>query len=487
MPNPDSYEIAVNWNHDGSTFVDESGNTKEFVTFYGRQNEFAPPESGGATVILGNEDGRFTPEYSSSPLYGDLEPGRRIRIKATQTPTAYDLFNGYITRIVPDPVAQIAALECEDASRYLRDFHLNLALAEDKLSSDRVTAILDAVGIAGGDRDIATGQTTFPSPYWRNVDAFTALAEIAYNELGGLLFVAPDGKITFQDRHYRPKHALDATITRATGMVLEYERRDDQVYKNATLQAAGVVEGVPGSQIWSLFPLPEQIAAGATLELPINYATPAKDVISPVSGTDYSATANQDGTGTDRTSDLSVVTFDDYGGGAQWDIQNTGSSALWLQRAQIRGTPLQLPSHLSTVTRTASGSTSPFATSYVPAGFGLITDRVLLGSYAEYIVNRYKTPQPLLRLTLQGATAALLTQMLSRQVSDRVKITDTGPAWVSHVDDEFFIERVEHRMATDDETGQRLHETSWVMSNYLTDQFGVLDTSKLDVDAVLGF
>ncbi|TET96480.1 MAG: hypothetical protein E3J29_05535, partial [Dehalococcoidia bacterium] len=214
MPNPDSYEVGINWNHDGSTFVDESGNVKEFTASYGREDEFAPAQAGVATVILGNEAGRFTPEYGAGPLYGDLEAARRIRIKATQTPTTYDLFNGYITRIVLDLVAQIATLECEDASRYLRDFHLNLALAEDKLSSDRVPAILDAVGIAGGDRDISTGQTTFPYPHWRNVDAFTAIQECTYNELGGMFFVAPDGKVTFQDRHHRPKHALDATLTR---------------------------------------------------------------------------------------------------------------------------------------------------------------------------------------------------------------------------------------------------------------------------------
>lgn len=485
MPNPATYEIGVNWNDDGSTFANEQGNTKEFNTVIGRSDEFSAGEAGTATVILGNESGRFSPEYASGPLYGDLEPGRKIRLRATYAATPYNLFHGYITRIKPNPRTQECVLECEDMTRFLRAYRLNLADAADQRSDQRITAILDAVGIAGGERALATGQTTFPTSYWRNVDAYTAILECAYNELGGFVFVANDGKLTFQDRHYRPKHTLDATLTRFAD--LAYDRRDDQVYREVVLQAAGAIEGIAGSQIWSLVPLPQQLAAGDTLDLDVNYATGAKAVISPVSATDYAATANQDGSGADRTSDLSVESFADYSGGATWELKNNGATALWIQRAQIRGTPLELGSHLNTVRRTTAGGTAPFAASYTPPGFTLINSRVLLESYADYIINRYQTPQPLVHVTLQGATAAILTQMLTRGISDRVKIEDTGGVWQSWVNAEYFIERIEHRMAVNDESGERLFSTRWTLSDFLLDQFWALGTDTLGVSTVLGY
>lgn len=62
----------------------------------GRNDETQNFETGTATVVLDNRDRRFDPFYTAGPYYGNLKPRRQIRIRATVSPTTYDVFRGYI-------------------------------------------------------------------------------------------------------------------------------------------------------------------------------------------------------------------------------------------------------------------------------------------------------------------------------------------------------------------------------------------------------
>ena len=475
-----TWAIEVDWDDDESFAHDETSRVVDFSTRYGRDDELGMPAAGRATIVLRNDDGRFTPENSGGALYGDLEALRRVRIKATFAATPYNIFYGFIARIQPRPITRTCILDCEDLFIFLRTFELNQALATDQLTSQRVTDILTTVGVAGGDMDINAGQTSLPYSAWRNTDALTAVQAVADSELGGIFYIAPDGKATFEDRHFRPKAALDATLTNVARSV-EYDRREDQVFSRARLQAAGFEEGAAGSQIWGLLPLPREIEAGKTLPLEINYPSLAKSVTTPVTVTDWAATADQAGAGADKTAQVTSESFTDYGGGASWELKNNDTASVWLQKCQIRGTPLQRPSELRTVQRTAAGGVGPFAKTYTRT-YPLISDTMLLGAFAEYLVERYKTPQPRLRVTLLAKSDAILTQQLARQVSDRVHITDTTQAWQTKVDGEFFIEAVEHRGDP-----HRALETVWTLSDFLTDQFWILGTDTLGESTILGY
>lgn len=480
-----TFALEVNWSDDGVTWVDETARLLDWNSKYGRDDDLSTPQTGILNLALRNDDGRFTPEYPSGPLFGNVENRRQIRLKSTLSPTTYSVFTGYIASIQPRPPSRRCTVLCADKFARFQRFHLNQALSENQLASQRVNDILDTVGVAAGERSIATAQTTFPVSYWRNTDALSALLECAENELGGLLFIAPDGKVTLQDRHYRPKQALAVTLSGSTQVQVDYERRDDQVYRRAELQAAAYVDGPAASQIWSYLPLPVLIAAGDTLEMDPNYAAPAKSVITPVGTTDYAATANQDGTGANKTGQLSVAQFTDYGGGATYNLKNNDTVGIWLQRDQIRGTPKLQPSELRVVTRTASGGVGPYDDTY-KRSFRLITDRALLGDYATYIVNKFKTPQPRLRVTLESINDTILAQQLARQVSDRVHITDIADPWATQVDADYFIESVEHSWRHD----EAKLVTTWVMTSFLADQFWILGqvgASELGVATVLGY
>lgn len=72
----------------------------------------------------------------------------------------------------------------------------------DETTGERLNTILDTIGVAAADRAIDAGITTL-QPVTETLTktmAFAHMAEVADTE-GGLLFVDPDGKYAFHDRH----------------------------------------------------------------------------------------------------------------------------------------------------------------------------------------------------------------------------------------------------------------------------------------------
>jgi hypothetical protein len=487
MPNPDAYRLEVNWSNDGSTWVDESARLIEGNVAMGRPTEFARVENGHAVLSLDNEDGRFHADYTLSPLYGNIDAERQLRLYATYSATDYAMFRGYITRIKPTAHRQVVSLECQDAFYAYAKTPLSLAAASSVTADNRIGAILNAIGDTVLARSLAAGSSIFESPSWRYTDALSAIRECEYNELGGMFIIDPDGTRRFDARHTRPLRTSAATIARP--FEIDYERRADSVYNSARLQSAGYSAGVAGSVIYTHSPIPELIPAFSYRTYNINYHMNATSVITPTIGTtnDIAATADSVGAGADRSSNLSVYSFADYGDGADLVLYNAGPNDVQLQRLRIRGTPRIAAADLRLQSATATGGSSPFTSVYAPPAFGLMSGSVaeldVLG-YAQYIANKYKTAQPLITLGLDGVSAARLIQMLTRKVGDRITVDDSGAAkWVTHVNADFFIEHVEHSFVCK----QKLHSTKWLLTSYLAEQFWTLGTDALGTSTILGF
>lgn len=480
------YEVAFNWNADGTTFVDESGSAKHFATKMGRNDEMGRIEAGTALIVLENGDGRFTPEYASGPLYGQLELERRARVLGylADGVTTKSLFYGFISDIEPDPLSKKVTVYCQDWSPFLQAFDLNLGPLENKTTGFIIGAILDEVGFpAGGTwRDLDTGQTTLT--YWnaRNINAWDAIQEVSEHELGGIFYFDQAGKAVFEDRHSRALATVVNTWPNTIGSLV-YRRRNTQVYAKAKIGLGGFEPGVAGSIIYSHSPLPLALAPGATLKLPINYSQPAKAVIAPVSGTDYVANAVVDGTGADRTA-LVVSTFTNYGGGAQWELRNDNLSTVHFQALKIRGTPLGLPADLRTVQRTGTALGALAKT--FERQYRFLDDPVLAGSFADYIVQHFATPQPWIQTLLPVDDDALQQKLYQSRVSDRQNISDTAFPWRSNVNGDFFIEMIEHEADIPDE-GEGVHKTKWALTSYLADQVWIMGVSLMGVDTIPGY
>lgn len=476
-----SYDLGINWNDDGSTFVDESGRLKGWTSRQGWNEELGTPQAGTLLFTLDNFDGRFTPEYASGPLFGDLEVYRRVRLRVEYNAVTYNVFYGFLTRIEPDVTTRRVQFEAVDIFHFFREMRLNLDDGGAKKTGARIQDILTDAGLTGADWDLDAGQTDLNYSPFNRTNVMDALLRCVAAELGGNLHVDGTGKVVFRDRHDRATSTSVETWT--TPGLLTYDRRADRVYKRAELRAASFEDGVAGSQVWTLVPLPRAMAAGEILVLDSPYMANVKTAITPVSGTDWVANASVDGTGADKTSLVTVQSaFASYGGGFGWALQNTDSGTVYLQKCQVRGTPVLADTTGKTVTRTAASGVGPYDRTFEQS-YDLVDDVNLLGAWADYIVNHFNQPRPLLRRTFRPNTDAEVASALGRQLNDRVTVVDTAKGYRTNVNGDHFIEAVEHRADVEADT----HETTFSLTDFLTDQFWVLGIHRLDTTTILGY
>lgn len=76
-----SYSIQFKW--DGTNWTEEWSNVKQIEINHGRSGGImSKPAVSTCEIVVANDDKRFSPAYTSSPLYGDLLPGKEIRVRA---------------------------------------------------------------------------------------------------------------------------------------------------------------------------------------------------------------------------------------------------------------------------------------------------------------------------------------------------------------------------------------------------------------------
>jgi hypothetical protein len=118
-----SWNLEVDWPGTG-TFTDERNRLLGLSTRRGRNSIFT--ESGKTPMFMGegwfqleNYDDRYNPFNASSPLYGNMLPGRLVRVSAVDGVT-YRVFTGYLADIRPQGSrSQTAIMKIVDGSRYL--------------------------------------------------------------------------------------------------------------------------------------------------------------------------------------------------------------------------------------------------------------------------------------------------------------------------------------------------------------------------------
>jgi hypothetical protein len=81
-----------------------------------------PITIGTLKVTLDNYDDRYNPYNTSSPLYPNVTPGKKIFVDAVavSTGTHYQRFTGTIVNITPDNKAKTVILDCKDSGCSIR-------------------------------------------------------------------------------------------------------------------------------------------------------------------------------------------------------------------------------------------------------------------------------------------------------------------------------------------------------------------------------
>ncbi len=160
---PTTFDVFVDWDGDNS-WDHAAANITRYVEDcqirLGFSNEFRHIADIGACVLtLDNTSKLFSPAYAAGALYGNLVPGRAVRVRGTDGVTTWTLFLGEIVSLYAEAGEngrKQAVIECEDRMGTLYRTTLGLALQTNRTMSQMLSLICSNVW--GGVR--ATGSIT---------------------------------------------------------------------------------------------------------------------------------------------------------------------------------------------------------------------------------------------------------------------------------------------------------------------------------------
>ncbi len=266
------------------------------------------------------------------------------------------LFRGRVTNISPDYSDGTCRIEAADVMQRLESVRLRRALPGGPIRSGDVAAsILAWSGLAPGQYRLDTGRVLLTGgarSVWE-VSAARALRRLQREE-HGLIYTDGHGRVRLESSALRSSiraHRDPASLVRATvadtadsaGPYASSLRRDD----GASATEDGVVfryrrladEG--RQRVWSLN---EPLAVDAGKERLVLAASEAWEAIdevqTPVAQTDYTATDDAAGTGTDVTNDIAVTLLTEAeagvaGRGRMLRIRNTGTGRAYMQSLSL--------------------------------------------------------------------------------------------------------------------------------------------------------
>ena len=511
-----TYVLAVDWNNDGD-FSDsgEDITARTMALEWKRGNDYASQLIGKSVAgvlraTLNNVSNDYSTFNASSALYGNFLPGRKVKLTGNDGSTTRTLWTGFLDNIQPVPSAtgaNVAILNAGGPLGYLNKFRVSTAMFASKYAGALIGEILDVAGWPDDDRDLDTGIVEFPRFWCENTNTITALRLVEETETG-LLEENAAGQIVYRDRHARSKDtrstASQATYSDASGAALAYSHISQIdplqfIYNEltATIQlhdgawvlgsASLGVQTELASDPVVLWTHPEtgsfspSITAGATKIFTAQYpssgsANTARAVDfwqNLTATTDYLANDAADGTGTNRTANI-TVSLTKRAQSMDISLANGHSGTVYITKLQARGNAVEARDNFNVSASDATSQTA-FGKRTYPHPGKFIPSAEEAQNWADFHVAAWKEPVPLLQVTLVGnRSTATLTDIMTRDISDLVTVTANNDAGLG-INEGFFVENVHHQL--DAQLNHRATITLSQASGYAG--FFVVGTSSL--------
>lgn len=433
---------------------------------YGRDTKRASSQVSPAETAfaLNNRSQDYSPDNASSPLYGYLAPSKAVTVRAHLSGHRYTLLNGTLDdyEIVPDPENREVRLSVVDDLGRLNEQKLSTELVPSGLTGELMHAVLDAVGWPEDRRDIDSGATVVRWWWEEGTTAYEALQKLCRAD-GPPAFITINaaGWFVFRDRHHRLLR--DASVTsQATFRDAGAEPRFsppvsyDIGWKDVVNSVEVDVqqrEAVPSSDavppvVWQDEVGIYTLAAGETREIQVKANDPFYNARTP--SDDGSVFAEFEVLAGTVTVSLSRTS------GQTATIVLHATTAAQVQGMALRAWPI-------TVARTVQVTVED-AASIAAYGLRSHTDDIPwadvhdVQAIATLIAGQRAERLPTVTITLKpypdtATHTTRLTQMLTRDLSDRVHIVEAETS----TDRDFHVEQIEHTIR---EAG-KYHETAF--------------------------
>ena len=482
-----TYVLAIDWNNDGD-FSDtgEDVTSRTLSCEWRRGNDYASQlvgkaVAGSLVADLNNQSGDYSTFNTSSPLTGNLLPGRKVKLTGNDGTTTRTLWQGFLDSIEPVPSvngANTARIRAIGPLGYLNKFEVSTAMFASKYAGALIGEVLDVAGWSDDDRDLDTGIVEFPRFWCERTKTLKALRLIEETETG-LLEESPDGKIVYRDRHARSKDTKStnsqATYSDASGASLSYSLITQQdplkfIYNELRAELA-LHDGawILGSSSLGtqtelasddevLWTYPEtgsaspSISAGATrlftAKFPNSGSSTTSEAVDAwtdlVATTDYLANDSADGSGTNRTANL-TLTLTKRAQSMDISIANGHSGTVYITKLQAQGHKVTSKDKVEVVASDSTSQTT-FGKRTYPHPGRFVPDSLEAQNWADFHLQAWKDPVPLLRMTMVGnRSTATLTDIMSRDISDLVTVTASNDAGLG-ISEGFFVEQVHHQL-----------------------------------------
>lgn len=187
--------------------IDYSTRTTNIAIRRGRNLLQDTYDAGQATVKILDPDGDFNPQNTASPIYGYIQPSRKIRISADYGGNTYYLFSGYTADYrYTYPQGQETAYVTVTAFDAFKIFNTSAVNAiagttAGQTTGTRINKILDQIQWPATMRDIDTGATTCQADPGTSRSALSAIKTVETTEYGAF-YINPEGNAVFQDRPF---------------------------------------------------------------------------------------------------------------------------------------------------------------------------------------------------------------------------------------------------------------------------------------------
>ena len=478
-------DVAADW-HTAAPLVIERGiEPGERIAGVGRM-----------AFALHNPDGRYTPGHANARP--GFEVGIGVRLRASDGASTRALFTGRLAAITPRQAAGASAgpplwveVVCLDDMAALtrvpvgafplmvgaapgdlverlvtRTFVPPGRLATWRLGHPQAGRLGQATTVSGPETgvDLDAGQSLFAwaGDTWPpDLPALAALRDVCASE-GGWFFIAADGTPVFRDRHARPRHLTpDATLDGGlAGLQVErgQARAANRVETTTYPRAVGTAEAVLWQAGHSLCLLP-----GKPRTITCPYRDPdeqvarvgALSVVTPLAGTDFTATDRADGTGVD-VAHYVVVRTEPGGASARITLENRwpANRPVYVHGLQVRGVPLRTYYPAVAV---AVDAASQLALGLHPSQVDMpLQDDAGVGEdMARALLANRATPRSWLTVIVEATVSpTLLLHALARDVGDRLHVTDAALGLDAAA---CFIEAVRHEVRR----GGASHQVTW--------------------------
>jgi hypothetical protein len=446
-----SYRLMIDWNDDGD--FDDSGEDVTSRTLdgrtpvnvrYGRDQARAlsPISAGTANYELNNLSRDYSPENTSSPLDGLVQPGRRTLFQVDYDGTTYTLYRGFLDdfKVKPEIGQRSVDVTCIDALGRLNGVSVSTSLYTSIRTGDAIGLVLDAVGWPADLRDLDPGATVIPWWWLEDADALDAVLNLVDSEgPTALVTVDGDGRIVFRDRHHRLLRTASQVVQatwRSSGAVeplvsapADYNHGWKEIVNAISFNVAVRQPAGGLAAVWTA-PGRITLSAGQTATLEAKGSTPFFGALTPVAVTDYTLVSGTVAVALSRTSGESTTV----------SILAIGGAAI-VDNLQVRGIALNT---VTTAVISGEDATSigKFGRRSLPTGRDPVWASVQdAAAIIDLILGKRADRVPTISVSMVGGGSPVrLLEQLSRNLSDLVHVVEPHTG----LDADCYVEQIAH-------------------------------------------